>query len=352
MIQGALFGDFHDEETPINEEEAVTPVGAESPLETTNKDLPDAASLQPSSVDPEVGVLTEDADHFDPEIIHNTSAPFVGEWLGLVSQTNWEKGKIIHRWRDALVAAGAPAQAYSDEAWARHFEGTVTGQHVGRLRRVFDKFGDSQNDYPHLSWTHFQAAMDWSDAEMWLEGAVQEKWSVATMRKNRWEAMGAISSEKPVDSDLVYAELDEDGLAPFEPPTKSTYAPGDNTIRGSFDAAANTEHFEGPDFGDPDWTARSAVENRDGAAKAVETTSGQEVSIQPFKDLPDLPADIQVPLDNLKIALLRHKTNLWEDVESKTVVGYLHGLIQMLQTSVPDSDNAADHHTGDGSFYS
>ena len=134
-----------------------------------------------------------------------------------------------------------------------------------------------------------------------------------------------------VDVEFLREELDEDGLAPFEPPTKSTYAPGDNTIRGSFDAAASTERFEGPDFGDPEQAPRPAVENRDGAPKAVETTSKEEVSIQPFKNLPDLPADLQVPLDNLKIALLRHKANLWKDVESETVVGYLHGLIQMLQ---------------------
>jgi hypothetical protein len=160
-----------------------------------------------SSIDTAVLQVEEE---FDPELVRFTSEPFINQWETLVSQTNWQKGEIIHQWRAALIDAGAPLQEYSDEAWATHFNGTVSGQHVGRLRRVFQRFGDSYQEFDNLSWTHFQAAIDWSDAEMWLEGALQNKWSVSSMREQRWEAMGGAPSEKPDDKDVIYAELDED----------------------------------------------------------------------------------------------------------------------------------------------
>ena len=104
---------------------------------------------------------------------------FLGQWNRLVSTTNWEKGRIIANWRQALVAAAAQPQEYSDEAWSRQV-GNVSGQHVGRLRRVYERFGAVRNDYSGLYWSHYQAALDWDDAEMWLEGAVQNRWSNAS----------------------------------------------------------------------------------------------------------------------------------------------------------------------------
>ena len=71
--------------------------------------------------------------------VDETSAPFLGQWNRLVSTTNWEKGRIIHEWRQALVAAAAPASEHADEAWSLRV-GSVTGQHVGRLRRVYERF--------------------------------------------------------------------------------------------------------------------------------------------------------------------------------------------------------------------
>ena len=68
--------------------------------------------------------------------------------------------------------------------------GNVTPQHVGRLRRASERFGATRDGYPGLYWSHFQAALDWDDAEMWLEGAVQSDWSISAMRHRRWEAQG------------------------------------------------------------------------------------------------------------------------------------------------------------------
>ncbi|HMP07031.1 MAG TPA: hypothetical protein PJ982_11815, partial [Lacipirellulaceae bacterium] len=114
---------------------------------------------------------------------------FVGQWNRLVSTTNWEKGRIICQWREALEQSGAAVTEYSDEAWAQ-LVGGVSSQHVGRLRRVFQQFGSAFDQYEGLYWSHFQAALDWDDAEMWLEGAIHNRWSVSQMRGQRWETLG------------------------------------------------------------------------------------------------------------------------------------------------------------------
>ena len=129
---------------------------------------------------------TSQENHIAETELDAASQPFVGQWNQLVSTTNWDKGRIIFDWREALIEAEAPAVEYSDEAWSRRV-GNVTGQHVGRLRRVFQRFGTTANDYEGLFWSHFQAALDWEDAEMWLEGGVQNEWSVSQMRRQRWE---------------------------------------------------------------------------------------------------------------------------------------------------------------------
>ncbi|HEX5498011.1 MAG TPA: hypothetical protein VFX03_02250, partial [Thermomicrobiales bacterium] len=152
---------------------------------------------------------TEQPIEHDALVIDEASQAFVGAWRGLISTTNWEKGRIIHEWREALKESGAPVQEYSDEAWSRRV-GQVSGQHAGRLRRVYERFHDVRESYAGLYWSHFQAALDWSDAEMWLEGGVQSGWSVGEMRARRWEALGGVANGQPHDAEAVDAEFDED----------------------------------------------------------------------------------------------------------------------------------------------
>jgi hypothetical protein len=132
---------------------------------------------------------------------------FIGQWNRLVSTTNWEKGRIICEWREALLAAGAGVTEYSDEAWSQ-LVGRVTSQHVGRLRRVFQRFGEAFDQYQGLFWSHFQAAIDWEDAEMWLEGAIHNGWSVSQMRGKRWETVGKPGETMPVEE--AASEVDDD----------------------------------------------------------------------------------------------------------------------------------------------
>ncbi len=57
--------------------------------------------------------------------IETASSEYLGRWNRLVSTTNWEKGRIVAEWREALIEAGAPAAAYTRRGlepagWQRH----------------------------------------------------------------------------------------------------------------------------------------------------------------------------------------------------------------------------------------
>ena len=356
MMQGDLFNDgahdafdgetnehkpteFQSEEPEQVEQESVS-VSADSDSLSLEENAPNSQEVLEASVEEvssvDTAVLEQEEEEFDPELLRSTSEPFINQWETLVSQTNWQKGEIIHQWRAALIDAGAPVQEYSDEAWTKHLNGTVTGQHVGRLRRVFQRFGDSYQEFENLSWTHFQAALDWSDAEMWLEGALQNKWSVSSMREQRWEAMGGAPSEKPDDKDVIYAELDEDitVLPPEETPVKNDYAPGDATIRGEYDvASAGPDYATGPDFGDGDTYGAPVNNTIEAAPRELDAPMmvAPGEAIRPFENLEELPADLQNALDEFKIAILRHKSSGWQDVEAAQIIGHLYALIQMIE---------------------
>ena len=331
--------DFQSEEPETSELKSDSSFPAESYDADSTREALDSEEVLEASVEEVSSIDTavlQVEDEFDPELVHLTSEPFINQWETLVSQTNWQKGEIIHQWRAALIDAGAPLQEYSDEAWAKHFNGTVSGQHVGRLRRVFQRFGDSYQEFDHLSWTHFQAAIDWSDAEMWLEGALQNKWSVSSMREQRWEAMGGAPSEKPDDKDVIYAELDEDiaTLSLEEPPIKNDYAPGDGTIRGEYDEAnAGPNYASGPDFGDGDSYGIPANNTIEAAPREMDTSilTAAGEGIRPFENLKELPSDLQNTLDEFKLAILRHKATGWQEVEAAQVTGHLYALIQMIE---------------------
>jgi hypothetical protein len=258
--------------------------------------------------------------------------PFVGQWNQLISTTNWEKGRIISEWRQQLIDSGVDATQYSDEAWSRRVGG-VTAPHVGRLRRVYDRFGDSYQSYEGLYWSHFLAALDWQDAPMWLQGATEENWSVSAMREKRWQAEGAVESQRPSGSQILDVDVDEDITLP---------AQGDGNRReydNDSGAVAAGPSFEGPDFGDEEELqslggqpggagTASPAESPDGANDASATSS----PVQPFIGLPDLPSDLDDAIESLKLSLLRHKADGWRDVEIETVQRYLDAIGLMIRS--------------------
>lgn len=263
----------------------------------------------------------------NPEQFNETSQPFVGKWNQLVSTTNWEKGRIIFQWRDALVTAEAPATEYSDEAWATRVGG-VTGQHVGRLRRVYQRFGTVYDDYEDLFWSHFHAALDWDDAEMWLEGAVQNRWSVSQMRNQRWETLGQPQSMKPDDNDIVTAEKDED----FEPATNET----PEKLLGKLEDIYSGPRHEGPDFGDEDDVATASTDEPGAAIYS----DGEEKSIdfvRPFANISELPEDLAEAFETFKLAILRHKLNEWQEISRDDVLAGLDALKELVVAPSADA---------------
>jgi hypothetical protein len=252
----------------------------------------------------------------------DASRPFVAEWNGLVSTTNWEKGRIILEWRQALIAGGADVQEYSDDAWSRRV-GTVSGQHVGRLRRVYERFAGAREQYPGLYWSHFQAAIEWPDPELWLEGAVQNDWSVSEMRRQRWQAYGAAEADEPRDADIITAEFDEDALPTRDGLREERLGPPDFESGSS---GLGPDLDQGPDFGDADPFSQDALSE----PTALYVDEAPLATVRPFEHLPELPADLSEALEIFKLAILRHKLAAWRDVPAESVLAALDGLKQLV----------------------
>lgn len=251
----------------------------------------------------------------DSALVDRTSIEYLDQWKRLVSTTNWEKGKIICDWRDALQASGAPASEYSDEAWSRRV-GNVTPQHVGRLRRASERFAASRDGYPGLYWSHFQAALDWDDAEMWLEGAVQSGWSISAMRHQRWEAQGGVSEEEPREeeaSQSIPLDDDADSDDASHEVTSGTiaavYTPGRSS---EDDGEEGYDHSEFDDDGEQGQAEAETVEH----SRAV----------RPFENLPPLPADVNDAFEAYKLCILRHKLSGWSEISSDDMISSLEAL--------------------------
>jgi hypothetical protein len=275
----------------------------------------------------DIGIESSTAEviHAESPVLDEQSqavtAPFVGQWNTLVSQTNWEKGRIIAEWRDALVDSGAPVSSYSDETWSKQVGG-VTSQHVGRLRRVHERFGAAQGSYSGLYWSHFLAALDWDDAELWLEGAVRSEWSVSQMRKMRWETAGSDPKHAPKDEELITSEVDGDYDQLVEEPEVESDREDDDRISASGPLA------EGPDFGEEDLGSDSeagvGVQSEDVAWSDADNESDMG---NPFASLPELPPDVADALEQFKLCIVRHRASQWADMSQKT----MHDVLGALQ---------------------
>ena len=266
-------------------------------------------------------VISEETNAADSQIIDELSVDSIGRWNRLISRTNWEKGEVIHRWRNQLKEAGLPNAAFSDEAWSRRV-GNVSPQHVGRLRRVFERFNETNGLYPSLFWSHFQAALDWDDAEMWLEGANLSQWSVAIMRIKRWETLGAPADMKPKEKDIILSELDED---------VSPYNDSQAILEGSASriepAEKNQREGDGSGLDIPFETDDKPGKKGKRANLADETdnpdivTTGEALSqLAPVKEL---PGDLSEAFEQLKVAVLNHKLSGWKEVEQQRVLTFL-----------------------------
>ncbi len=254
--------------------------------------------------------------------LDQTSQQYLGQWNRLVSTTNWEKGRIITLWRSELMSANAEPNGFSDDAWSRRV-GNVTGQHVGRLRRVYERFAASHDSYQGLYWSHFQAALDWHDAEMWLEGAVQNDWSVSTMRTQRFETLNPVDEAPPREDDLVVAEVDEDS---GEADAASALRQGDVEQIQPFGKSQDRGAFDGRSP-ESDAAADSAKAAPWEAAQRAEQPGAE--AVRPFARLAELPSDLADAFESYKLALLRHKLDGWQQISRSDAIASLDALKEL-----------------------
>lgn len=284
----------------------------DTPFEPTDSATEVAFEIETPPMDN--AVVGNDEFQLDDPMLQQQSDPFVGRWNTLISTTNWEKGRIIFQWRVALQEAGARVTAYSDEAWSQRVGG-VTAQHVGRLRRVFERFHESFESYTGLYWSHFLAAIDWSDAEIWLQGASSSRWSVSQMRAQRWEAVSGDPKLKPKDADVISGELDED-YTPISQRGETAEEDEDEGI------VASGPRNEGPDFGeDSEWDKDSAPDVDNLADGDDDYSPPVKLDYDnPFASLATLPVDIAEALEQFKLAIIRHRAMKWGEVRQDDVI--------------------------------
>ncbi len=264
-------------------------------------------------------LTAETALELDPQA-QTVTAPFVGQWHTLISQTNWGKGKIISEWRSALIASDASSISFSDETWTKQV-GAVTSQHVGRLRRVYERFGQSFASYPGLYWSHFLAAIDWDDAELWLEGAMRSNWSISEMRKTRWETSGGDPKHAPRDEELITSEVDDD----FDALTAENDEESDREKRDR--AESSGPLAEGPDFGEEDYEPSMAGQSQPGdPGFESESFDASKEQGNPFMGLPELPPDVSDAMEQFKLSIVRHRASKWADISQKQMHDVLDAL--------------------------
>ena len=167
--------------------------------------------------------------------------------------------------------------------------------------------------YEGLHWSHFFAALDWDDAEMWLEGAIQNTWSVSKMRNARWETMGKRPEEEPHIEQIVVTELDEENQSIAAAVSEGEYNEGPRA--------------EDPDFGDEDvGSSKSQSKQDDEMETATNEATGPK--IRPFESIDELPDDIQSAANAFKIAIIKHKADDWSEIS----VDDLNALLDALKS--------------------
>ena len=236
--------------------------------------------------------------------LDETSQEFVGRWQRLVSNTNWEKGRIILQWRQALVDAGVPASEYSDDAWARRLT-NVSPQHVGRLRRTFERFAETYAGYEGLYWSHFQATLDWNDAEMWLERCKMAGRSPRcgpSAQPDPRHSVGGLRGR----CQIPHEEFDDDGS--LDDRAGATEAREKVDLSDDHDGIAAAGNDEATDsITDVDHGESDRYEGEPFAEERPEESA-------PFASLPTLPDDLADACETFKLAILRHKLAGWMEV--------------------------------------
>lgn len=271
-------------------------------------------------------------DSPDPALVVNSTAlKFLGEWHRLVSSTNWEKGRIISQWKTAMSVAGAHPREASDEVWAVQV-GQVSPQHVGRLRRAWERFGKRHRNFPGLYWSHFGAVLEWEDADDWLRKASEERLSVAQMRNARWESQGR-PDPRPSDSgvNLVDDDGDADVRLREDLPVHVSEGEAWDVLReedrqAAFQASRRVDET----VVDQDQSFQDTVVETGPSPLAV--MPGAPTAVRPFENLPELPGDFSEAFEAFKLAIVRQRLAGWSAVRPEAVTAALESLLVLVES--------------------
>ena len=141
------------------------------------------------------------------------------------------------------------------------------------------------------------------------------------MRQQRWEANGAIESGRPQAGEIVVVDTDEDVVLPAQ-------GGGRTKEYGDEPGVSSGPVHEEPDFGEEEELMSLAAP---ASANPPESEEKKPNPVQPFAGLPELPEDLSEAIESLKLAILRHKSTGWKEIDAETVRKYLDAVgIMML----------------------
>jgi hypothetical protein len=154
---------------------------------------------------------------------------------------------------------------------------------------------------------------------MWLEGAVQNGWSIAQMQGERARTLGAVVEEQV---EATGDEMDEDA---FDVP--ADHLP-ESAAPSASDSGSDAFVEDGiAAVADADFDHESTTHN---FTDATETHADAPPAVRPFENLPTLPADLREAFDNFKLAIVHHRIAKWQEVTQADVLTTLDSLRQLV----------------------
>jgi hypothetical protein len=164
---------------------------------------------------------------------------------------------------------------------------------------------------------------------------VQNAWSVAQMRVQRWETIGAPEELKPKDEDVFTAEIDDEtifrnDLAVGRRSLEKERIEGRTSKIGAADIAegfdSNTVPFEINEEKPKKGSKKSKTKQNETTPNTLPT--GEVLAV--LNDFSDFPSDLSEPLESVKIAILNHKLSHWKGVAPSKVVQCLDTLKSLV----------------------
>ena len=152
---------------------------------------------------------------------------------------------------------------------------------------------------------------------MWLEGAVQNGWSVAQMQDQRAKTLDTLDGQD-AEQDALPAEIDEDA------PAEAAGLPDS--------ISATTAEVHAADEVPDDEPPADYLESADAAPfETADSLADQPPAelVRPFENLAALPADLQDAFEAFKLAIVHHRLCGWQEVARDDVLGALEALKQL-----------------------